>query len=54
LLRNKDQAFEAFKNFQINTERSVDEAKIITLRGDNAGEYIDQKFQNYLTEQRIN
>jgi hypothetical protein len=54
LLRSKDQAFEAFKNFQVNTERSADGAKIITLRGDNAGEYIDQKFQSYLTEQGIN
>ncbi len=54
LLRNKNQAFEAFKNFSINTERSVDEIKIITLREDNASEYIDKKFQNYLIEQRIN
>ncbi len=54
LLRNKDQAFDAFKNFQVNIERSVDGCKIITLRGDNAEEYIDQKFQNYLTEQGIN
>jgi hypothetical protein len=54
LLRNKNQAFEAFKNFQINIERSVDEIKIITLREDNANEYIDHKFQNYLIEQRIN
>jgi transposase InsO family protein len=53
LLRNKDQAFEAFKAFQANTERSSD-VKIIILRKDNAGEYIDQKFQNYLIEQRIN
>ncbi len=53
LLRNKNQAFEAFKAFQTNTKRSSD-AKIITLRGDNADEYIDQKFQNYLIEQRIN
>jgi hypothetical protein len=54
LLRNKNQAFEAFKNFQINTKRSVDEIKIIILRRNNANEYIDQKFQNYLIEQRIN
>ncbi len=54
LLRNKNQAFEAFKNFQINTERSIDEIKIIILRENNASEYIDQKFQNYLIEQKIN
>jgi hypothetical protein len=54
LLRSKNQAFETFKNFQINIERSVDECKIITLRKNNANEYIDQKFQNYLIEQRIN
>jgi hypothetical protein len=54
LLRNKNQAFEAFKNFQINTERSVDECKIIILRENNADEYIDQKFQSYLIEQKIN
>ncbi len=54
LLRIKNQAFETFKNFQINIERSVDECKIITLRENNAGEYIDQKFQNYLIEQKIN
>jgi hypothetical protein len=54
LLRNKNQTFDAFKNFQINIERSVDECKIITLRRNNANEYIDQKFQNYLIEQRIN
>ncbi len=53
LLRNKNQAFEAFKAFQSNTERSSD-SKIITLRGNNTSEYIDQKFQNYLIEQKIN
>ncbi len=53
LLRNKNQAFEAFKAFQANTERFND-VKIITLRRDNANEYIDKKFQNYLIEQRIN
>jgi hypothetical protein len=53
LLRNKNQAFEVFKAFQSNTERSSD-SKIIILRKDNASEYIDQKFQNYLIEQRIN
>ncbi len=54
LLRNKNQAFDAFKVFQINIERSSDECKIITLRTDNDDEYIDQKFQNYLTEHEIN
>ncbi len=54
LLRSKNQAFETFKNFQINIERSVDEIKIIILRKNNANEYIDQKFQNYLIEQKIN
>jgi hypothetical protein len=53
LLRNKNQAFEAFKAFQANTERSSN-AKIIILRENNASEYIDQKFQNYLIEQKIN
>jgi hypothetical protein len=53
LLRNKNQAFEAFKAFQANTERFND-VKIIILRKNNASEYIDQKFQNYLIEQRIN
>jgi hypothetical protein len=54
LLRNKNQAFDAFKNFQINIERSVDDCKIITLRKNNVEEYIDQKIQNYLISQRIN
>ncbi len=54
LLRNKNQAFDAFKNFQINIERSVDNCKIITLRENNASEYIDQKFQDYLINQKIN
>jgi hypothetical protein len=54
LLWNKDKAFETFKNFQINIERTVDDCKIITLKKDNASEYIDQKFQNYLIEQKIN
>jgi hypothetical protein len=54
LLRIKNQAFETFKNFQINIERSVDECKIIIFRRNNANEYIDQKFQNYLIEQKIN
>ncbi len=53
LLRNKNQAFEAFKAFQTNTERFSD-VKIITLRKDNASEYIDQKFQIYLIEREIN
>jgi hypothetical protein len=53
LLRNKNQAFEAFKAFQTNTERFSD-VKIITLRRNNANEYIDQKFQNYLIDQKIN
>jgi hypothetical protein len=53
LLRNKTQAFEAFKAFQTNTERFND-AKIIILRKNNANEYIDHKFSNYLIEQRIN
>ncbi len=53
LLCNKNQAFEAFKAFQTNIERFND-VKIITLRKDNASEYIDQKFQNYLIEQKIN
>jgi hypothetical protein len=54
LLRNKNQAFEVFKNFQINIERSVNDCKVITLRNNNASEYIDQKFQDYLIAQRIN
>jgi hypothetical protein len=54
LLRIKNQAFETFKNFQVNTERSVDGCKIVTLRENNAEKYIDQKFQNYLIKQRIN
>jgi hypothetical protein len=53
LLRKKDQAFDAFKAFQTNIERFSD-AKIITLRVDNEGEYINQKFQNYLTENEMN
>ncbi len=53
LLRNKNQAFETFKAFQSNTEQFSD-VKIITLRKDNASEYIDQKFQDYLINQRIN
>jgi hypothetical protein len=54
LLRNKNQAFKTFKNLQINIERSADDCKIITLRENNANEYIDQKFQNYLTKEEIN
>jgi Glu-tRNA(Gln) amidotransferase subunit E-like FAD-binding protein len=54
LLRNKNQAFDAFKKFQINIERSVDDCKIVTLRKNNVEKYIDQKFQNYLISQRIN
>jgi hypothetical protein len=53
LLRKKNQAFDAFKAFQTNIERFSD-AKIIILRADNEDEYIDQKFQNYLTEYEIN
>ncbi len=53
LLRNKNQAFKAFKAFQTNIERFND-VKIITLRKNNTNEYIDQKFQNYLIEQKIN
>jgi transposase InsO family protein len=53
LLRKKDEAFETFKKFQANIERSSD-AKIITLRRDNGDEYIDQKFQNYLAAEGIN
>jgi 5S rRNA maturation endonuclease (ribonuclease M5) len=53
LLRKKNQAFDAFKTFQTNIERFND-AKIIILRIDNEGEYIDKKFQNYLTENEIN
>ncbi len=52
--RNKNQAFETFKKFQINIERSVHDCKIITLRENNASEYIDQKFQDYLINQKIN
>jgi hypothetical protein len=54
LLRIKNQAFETFKNFQVNIERSVDDCKIVMLREDNVEKYIDQKFQNYLIEQKIN
>ncbi len=53
LLRNKDQTFDAFKTFQTNTERFSD-VKIITLRKNNASEFIDQKFQNHLTKEEIN
>ncbi len=53
MLRKKNQAFDAFKAFQTNIERSSN-AKIIILRVDNEGEYRDQKFQNYLTENGIN
>ncbi len=53
LLRNKNQTFDVFKAFQVNTERSADGCKIITLRRNNASEYIDQKFQDYLIEQGI-
>jgi 5S rRNA maturation endonuclease (ribonuclease M5) len=54
LLRKKDEAFETFKKFQANIERSSDECKIIILRKDNDGEYIDQKFQDYLAAEGIN
>jgi hypothetical protein len=54
LLRKKDEAFKTFKKFQANTERSSDDCKIITLRADNEGEYIDQKFQDYLAAEKIN
>ncbi len=53
LLRKKNEAFETFTKFQANIERSSD-AKIITLRKNNDGEYIDQKFQNYLAAESIN
>ncbi len=53
LLRKKDEAFETFKKFQTNIERSSD-AKIITLKRNNDDEYIDQKFQNYLAAESIN
>jgi hypothetical protein len=53
LLRKKDEAFETFKKFQANIERSSD-AKIIILRRNNDGEYIDQKFQDYLAAENIN
>jgi hypothetical protein len=53
LLRNKNQTFDAFKAFQINTERFSD-VKIITLRENNAEKYIDQKFQNHLIKKEIN
>jgi hypothetical protein len=53
LLRNKNQAFEAFKVFQTNTERFSD-VKVITLRENNESEYIDQKLQDYLINQKIN
>jgi hypothetical protein len=53
LLRNKNQIFDAFKAFQTNIERFCD-VKIITLRRGNAKEYIDQKFQDYLINQKIN
>jgi hypothetical protein len=51
--QKKNQAFDVFKTFQINIERFSD-AKIIILRVDNENEYVDQKFQNYLTENEIN
>ncbi len=54
LLRKKDEAFETFKKFQTNIERSSDECKIITLRRNNDDEYIDQKFQDYLAAENIN
>jgi hypothetical protein len=53
LLRNKNQVFEAFKAFQLNIKRFSD-IKIITLRKNNASEYINQKFQDYLINQKIN
>jgi hypothetical protein len=53
LLRKKNQAFDVFKTFKANIERSSD-AKIITLRKNNDDEYIDQKFQNYLAAENIN
>jgi hypothetical protein len=53
LLRKKDEAFETFKKFHANIERSSD-AKIITLRRDHDDEYIDQKFQDYLAAESIN
>jgi hypothetical protein len=53
LLRNKNQAVETLKNFRINIERSS-EIKIIIRRKNNADEYIDQKFQEYLIVQSIN
>ncbi len=53
LLRKKNQAFDVFKAFKANIKRFSD-AKIITLREDNDGEYIDQKFQDYLAAEDIN
>ncbi len=54
MLRKKNQAFDVFKTFKANIKRSSNECKIIILRADNESEYIDQKFQNYLTEHEIN
>ncbi len=54
LLRKKDEAFETFKKFQANIERSSNDCKIITLRRNNDREYIAQKIQNYLAAEGIN
>lgn len=54
LLKNKSDAFEAFKRFKAPVEKQAKQAgtnsEIVFLRTDRGGEYIDAEFQAYLKD----
>ena len=52
LLRQKSDAFEAFKNFKAAAENQS-EKRIKTLRSDNGGEYTSKEFEAYLKKSGI-
>ena len=52
LMRYKSEAFEKFKDFRAEVEKQLGK-NIKSLRSDRGGEYLSDKFQNYLKENGI-
>ena len=51
-MHRKSETFEKFKEFRAETEKQLDKL-IKALRSDHGGEYLDEEFRSYLTNNGI-
>ena len=52
LMHRKSETFEKFKEFRVETEKQLGKP-IKALRSDHGGEYLDEEFRSYLTDNGI-